>query len=149
MSETIDLQPVIVKLSDRTEKQNEQTLKKELLGLQVSLQSEEETEKDQALTDIKSKLDAFELTLSPENAITPELQDSIDKAQTEITTLEAQQKTEEDAVVKEGTEDTRSLREKLTTSANPEQEFKSRWKGIGAKILGFIGIGGAVTGAVA
>ncbi len=122
-------------MSDLPDKQKEQTLRKELLVLKTTLEEGEVAEKDQALLDTKAKLNAFESTISPENTISAGLQASIDKVQTEITALEAQKVAEQKAVTDETAGETKSLREKLTTSADPEKEFTSRWKGIGTSIL--------------
>ncbi len=100
MSETIDLQPIIAKLSDSEEKKQEQTLRKELLELQTSLKSEEVAEQDQAIVGIKAKLEAFELTLSADDP-RPELQASIDKAQAEIKLIDDARAAEEKKVLDE------------------------------------------------
>ncbi|MBP7847886.1 hypothetical protein KA013_01525 [Patescibacteria group bacterium] len=138
MSETIDLQPVIEKLS-KSEKKQEQTLGTELLVLQTTLKEGEDAEKAQALLDTKAKLDAFESTISTDNPM-PELQTLIDKAQSDITILEAQQAAEEKAVTDETAGETKGLRDRLTTSSDPEKEFTSWWKGIGTSILSVLGI---------
>lgn len=145
MSETLNLQPVISKLSDSTEKQQEQALRKELLDFQQSIKTAEEEEKLKIMDEVKSRLEQFELSLSADKPISTELQASIDRLQTEIQTIEAQQKALEDATINDTKNKTKWLWDIITNSNNPEQEFTSRRKWWGSKILWFLGIGTALT----
>ncbi len=143
MSDNIDVQQVTWKLNT-TPESKDATLRDALLQAQKDIADTAVTDKISVIDGIQAQLIDFENTFSAENR-NAELEASINKLQGELDALETQKRAELAAIDGETTWETKSLREIIKKSDNPDVEITNRWKGIGKRRAAAFSAGGAVS----